>query len=115
RSHCAQCQRYHDSTVIAHLPAEDEEAVRRIVAAARAADELAATAVQLAPQSAWPATARLDSRVLVRLWSCKGCSEGALALERLAGLPDQDSGREVERHPVQREVVRAFLEKWATC
>jgi hypothetical protein len=61
------------------------------------------------PASRFDEVRRLDERFVLRLLFCRGCRQGVLRVEKLAGPPDQKLGMTVESHPVDSMMVEQLL------
>ncbi len=109
RTFCRSCNRYHHHLVLAHVPAGNETGVNELREARANAAQLTSSLSKIAPRSTWADTARSGERILFRLCWCPACRDGLLLLEKLAGLPDQDSGRVLEQHPMPARVVSDLL------
>ncbi|MBI5543720.1 MAG: hypothetical protein HY901_07535 [Deltaproteobacteria bacterium] len=109
RPYCRACYRYHRNSVLAHVPAGNEEGIAELRDTRSNAAQFTSNLIKIAPKETWEETARSGERILFRLSWCPSCRDGQLILEKLAGLPDQKSGRVLEQLPVPSRVVGDLL------
>jgi hypothetical protein len=98
--------------VVAHLPEGDAATLESIHPLLGEPRQLVARLTAVAPRERWTQTAQLDARLLFRFSHCSSCDRGLLVWEKLIGLPDQASGREVGRHAYEPELSRSFRAAW---
>jgi hypothetical protein len=107
RSHCAGCNRYRRSRLLAMVPYQhDVDGILvHLGDAARMRDEITSRG----PTEQHVEFRRLGERFILRLLFCPRCRAGSIVVEKLGGPAEQRSGLAIHTEPVGAELVTQLL------